>query len=452
MLVLAGVLVAAAAGQSHAALKVIWPKNNSIVRESVNVAVDATNVPPDAYISFYLNNSFVAAVGSPSNLSGGRKAYTWVWDSRDPINLGRPNDAPKRPEDGLYDITVQAVGSDGKAVDRTLVRVRLANKVTSVSAAKPVSLKYDYRNGLRKKYAVRIGVTLAEVGGAAIKSTQEIQSTTYTGIASVEDLHSAALALMRYKPIDPKFTSFGKPQGMLTGFDAGSIYQLVDSHGLVKESDLFSTVGIRTSPSFAVDFRTPLPPKPVHEGESWSGEIGVSMPRLGGALDSDASLVLEGLEWAGGRECAKIGIKANTVTNIQLSLEDQTGAGTGGPQQATSSSAQIKGTGTDWFAFRTGELVRRELTLDVDTQMDQTMVSRLTEGLGLGSGTDTSSSSASSGRAPSDTGPGSEEMALANQYAKTASSFFRGGGASSGAAAQGSRVRLRIRVSAKLVN
>jgi len=85
-----------AAVPSQAALLFLWPKDNGIVRESVNVAIDAKSVPQDCYVSFYLNNTFMVAVGGPATISGGRKAYTWAWDTREPINLGAINDEPKR--------------------------------------------------------------------------------------------------------------------------------------------------------------------------------------------------------------------------------------------------------------------------------------------------------------------------------------------------------------------
>ena len=54
-----------------------------------------------------------------------------------------------------------------------------------------------------------------------------------------------------------------------------------------------------------------------------------------------------------------------------------------GGAAAMGSPGRVTGTSSDWFAFRTGDLIRREVKLTVDTSMDQTAVQRLTEGLGL---------------------------------------------------------------------
>lgn len=462
-------LVLAAAAPSHAALRFLWPNDNGIVRESVRVAIDAGSVPVNAYVTFFLNDTFMAAAGVPTEISGGRKAYVWTWDTREPINLGDRNQAPQRPEDGTYTIRAVAVQSGAAtptssgsgisgALDTGSITVRLANRVTSVPADTPLTLQYRYSLAQRQKYDVTLRLTVAEIGGAPIQSKQEVQTVRYTGIASVEDLRGTAMALMRYRPAETSISRFGRNLGEFAGFEQGSIYQLVDNRGRVHDQDLFSTVGIARSPAYTIDFRTPLPRGQVRSGDQWSGTLAVSMPAMGEAAKAPATLTLEGLEWAGGRECARIGTEFSGSMNFSLE-----GMGQGlsmAPIQGGMGQqpAQFTATGTDWFAFRTGELVRREVTVDVDAFLESATVQALNQGLGLGTGEATTpSASTPYGRnRPEYAGPGDEEMALAEDYQRSVEGIGRmlSGGAPSisSPAAQGTQVKLRVRLSARLVN
>lgn len=490
-------LVGAAAlltsSQASAALRILWPHNNAVVRESVQVAVLASSVPQDSYVTFLLNNTFMESVGYPKTISGGRKAFAWSWDTRTPLNLGKPNEAPKRPSDGVYDITAQVVGSDGKVSDRAVIQVRLANRVTSVSANKPITLKYHYVPGTERKYAVRIGVSVAEVGGAPVTTTQEVHALAYTGVASVEDLRTATTALMRFKPGDTNFVRFGKPVGPLQGFDAGSIYQVVDVFGRVQAADLFSTVGVLTSPEFVPDYRTPLPRVKVRSGDQWTGMIGVSLPQMGEAARADCTCILEGLEWAGGKECAKIDLDFSGLTKVTMNSGDQSMGGAqfgGAPGGATvpgealgmaapaapgfgssvgggafgsmaggtpgvGAPAHVKGTGSDWFAFRTGELIRRELTADVEATLDSNAASYVTEGLGLGTSDTATAAAATPGSAlgaPAAPGePGAEEYNMARGMAAMGEKLMGAMATPADTLSQGVKVKFRVRVSAKLV-
>lgn len=450
---------------SHAALVFLWPKDNGIVREGVNVAIDAKSVPADSYVSFYLNDTFMVAVGEPSTISGGRKAYTWAWDTREPINLGAINDEAKRPADGQYEIRGQAVDATGKVVDQATVKVRLANRVTSVSQDTPVDLKYRFSAGAQRKYSVRVSVTVSEIGGAPISSTQQVQSLTYVGAESIADVRSATLALVRYYPSDTSLRQFGRPLGELPGFDAGSKYELVDNYGRVVEEDMFSTAGIMVDPAFAVDYRLPLPRGKVRAGDQWTGPLGFSMPAMGKAASVDGEFRLEGLEWAGGRECARIGSDITGTSEFTFTPVAQGGA-MGGPDMGFGPSGpmavrpgKVTGKCTDWFAFRSGQLIRREATLDVDAYMDSNAVQAINEGLGL-SGAGESGMPAPESPAgyssPSSSGsaPGDEEMALVEDYQRRVGSIF-GSGAGPGASTvtqQGTRVKFKVRVSARLLN
>lgn len=495
---LAAVCLAAAA-PAAAALQFLWPVNNGFVRESVNVAVAVTGPESSqvGYVQFFLNGKFIVAVGFTRPISGGRQAYTWAWDTRDPINLGGANESAKRPADGPYEIRAVAISQDGKPLDDKTIKVQLANQVRSVSPNTRIPLKYTYRAGMRKKYAVNVSVTLDEVGGAPVKSNQPVQTVAFTGLASVEDIQPGGVALLRYRPDEDRLSIFGRKYGPLPGFSQGSLYQLVSTSGRVVETDLFSTVGVRTNQAFGIDYRTPLPAGKVQVGDSWSGEIGVSLPGIADAIDTDATLTLEGLEWAGGREAAKITSRINGEIEVKLLAADQSlenlgqssamagpdgaptampGAlpsdlpsesglaslglgqapvfsptGTGGlPGQGA--PGQVTGSGSDWFAFRTGELIRREVKLVVDTTMDQTSVQRLTEGLGLSTPESASTLAGSPGTEYS--GPDAAEQELIDQYQSGVNRMrnLLSGPGRGAAGLGGTKVKLTIQVSARLIS
>lgn len=498
VVMLAAVAAIALEVSASAALTVAWPRENAVVRETVNVAVLASSVPADSYVSFYLNDNLMVAVGAASTISGGRQAYNWVWDTREPVNLGRPNDPPKVPEDGRYTITIKAVRGD-QVVDQAVVNVRLANKVTSISPNTPVTLRYNYRQGMRKKYLVRIGVSMAEVGGAKMSSPQEFQTFSYVGVGSVEDIRGDGLALLRYRPVENSFTVYGQKWGELPGFAEGSIYQVVNNLGRVVAADLFSTVGLRTSPALAVDFRVPLPRDRVVAGQSWTGSLGLSMPGLGEAMRLEGtSFRLDSLEWAGGKECALVKSSFSGPTTLQIVAADpqlatnmypqaaapggvESGLGgqggmfganssglggqpfgaLGGPSPSVgmtggasgaSATGTISGDCSDWFAFRTGELVRRQLTAMVDARMDQSVVQKLNEGLGL------SNPNAPPSAQPAGPQPYGDTDDMINQY-ENAYSRVRGAleglnsrGAAPDGGSQTTPVKFRITLSARLMN
>ncbi len=491
----------ALAAPARAGLEFLWPVNNGFVRESVNVAaaVTGTEASQVGYVQFFLNGKFIMAAGFPRNISGGREAYMWAWDTRKPINLGGANDAPKRPADGPYEIRAVAVSKDGQQIDSKTISVQLANQVRSVSPETKIPLKYVYRVGTRKRYAVDISVTLDEVGGAPVKSNQAVQSFSFTGTASVEDLQPNGRALMRYRPEQDRLTIFGRKLGPLPGFEYGSLYEIVSTSGKVVETDLFSTVGVRTDETFAVDYRTPLPADKVQVGDTWKGKIGVSMSGISDAIHTDADFTLEGLEWAGGREAARINSQFNTSIQVKLLAADQSlesvgqqtpGAvgeegplpGPAGPlpsefpsesglasfglgqasvfsptapggASAMGSHGRVTGTASDWFAFRTGDLIRREVKLTVDTQLDQAAVQRLTEGLGL------STPESPTVTAPEEPGPGQYsgpdafEMETIDQYQRGVgriTSMLSGAGRGTGVVG-GTKVKLTILLSARLL-
>lgn len=483
-----GVCVALILGaRADAAVAFLWPKDGSIVRESVNLAVDARGIPDGAYVTFYLNDHFMSAVGVPGAISGGRKAYTWVWDTRDPVNLGQPNDQPKRPADGPYTLKARVIDSGGgdTVLGEAVINVRLANKVTSISANRPIDLSYTYHQGKTHKYLVRVGVTLKDVGGAEVSSGREVQAVSYVGLESVEDAQTPSLAVMRYRPSDTNYKLFGEALGKLPGFDAGSLYELVDGHGRVRESDLFSTAGVATDRTFGVDYRTPLPQNPVRAGDTWSAPIGLSMPGFGDA-SVDATLTFDGLEWAGGKETAKIDTKISgtAVTNLSglLAQAQQQATGSiaaggvegapasdsvfgpapvagpalGGPSLGVSgqggapAAATVTGSGSDWFAFRSGELIRRELNADVDMTVDSGSLDTLLQGLGIANpqeqNPESDNPSGSSGVRAYD----QPEEALSDITSGLRRAFGGNRSAPAGMEA-GTKIKLRVHISARLM-
>ena len=488
-------IVALFAVPSWAQLNVVWPRDGSTVRESVNVAVDASNLPSDAYVMFSLNGSFVSSSGVPNPISGGRQAYTWVWDTRQPIAL-QANAEPARLEDGPYEISIVAVQGD-TVLGRATINVQLANRVSGSITRRPLTLRYRLQDGQRKRYQVRIGVTLAEVGGAPVSSTQEIQVVSYTGLASVEDRRDDGLFLMRFRPSDTSLRLFGQSVGRFPAFESGSFYGVMNSHGRIVATDIFSTVGIKTSPAFGLDYMLALPQSPVQVGATWPGTIGMSLPGVGDAVNADASFTLDSLEWAGGRECARINSTFNGQTQVRLMLGDQnleqaiqgkdaegnlTGpsmiappslggpmpGGTAlGPMGGTgeqTATGRVTGTSSDWFAFGSGELIRRELTAVIETRLDSSAIERINQALGLGAtAQQTAMDRPTRGRgavpgSPMD-GPGAEEEALIDEYKRrrdelvgTSSGPFGGRQQAAVQTPQGVRAKLRVQISARLIN
>lgn len=488
-------IVALFAIPSWAQLNVVWPRDGSTVRESVNVAVDASNLPSDAYVMFSLNGAFVSSSGVPNPISGGRQAYTWVWDTRQPVAL-QANTEPARLEDGPYEISMVAVQGE-TVLGRASINVQLANRVSGAVTERPLTLRYRLQDGQRKRYQVRIGVTLAEVGGAPVNSTQEIQVVSYTGLASVEDRRPDGLFLMRFRPSEPNLRLFGQSVGRFPAFDSGSFYAVMNSHGRIVATDIFSTVGVKTSPAFGLDYMLGLPQTPVQVGATWPGSIGMSLPGVGNAVNADASFTFESLEWAGGRECARINSTFNGQTQVRLMLGDQNleqsitgvspeGAPAGpsliappslggptlggpalGPVGGTGEQAatgRVTGTSSDWFAFGSGELIRRELTAVIETRLDSSAIERINQALGLGATAQPAAMDRPArGRggvpgSPMD-GPGAEEEALIDEYMRgrdeflgTLGGLFGGRQQAAPQTPQGVRAKLRVQISARLIN
>ena len=314
LLAVTGLMASVPAG---AGLQFLWPVENGFVRENVNVAVAVTGAEAAqvGYVQFYLNGKFIAAVGFPRKISGGREAYTWAWDTREPINLGGATDAPKRPADGSYEIRAVAVSKDGQQIDSKTISVQLSNQVRSAAGSGPVPLSYRFSPGFRHRYSVTVAAFLTEIGGAPI-DPREIQKLSYTGQMEVVTKQNGTDALLRFRPDNTSFSLFGNPMGPLPGFDWGSRYVVSTSKGILLTVDPFSTVGFMTDPAFGLDYFTVLPGASVALGDSWEGRLSASVPMQGAAADQVAVFTLGGLEWASGEECARFDIECTGYASL----------------------------------------------------------------------------------------------------------------------------------------
>lgn len=355
--------------QTSAALKLSSPTDDQIVREKVRLTMPVSELPADMFtqdgqapdkgrpfISVYVGDSakqfFVTAL-SPEMGTVRNGQVTFYWDSKAPYRDPASPKVDKFFKDGKYLIKVSVHDSKGAVVDSASVSVQLRNKVARSNPAPAVLLTNRLAFGQTHMYGVHADVQVYEMvnriglpilGGLGMSSDFKVYQT-------VDDIRDDGTLLLRYRiDKDARVVSFGRKRDLYASDEfAPQVYRLITKMGKVVKRNVFS----RQAQYTITDVLPMLPSKPVKEGDSWPSAMTLKIEGITNQITFSGTSMLDSFEWQGGHECAKI-------------VSTMTGNGTimlaGG--KIRSESPKVDAKMTTYFAYRSGQLLRNEITLD----------------------------------------------------------------------------------------
>lgn len=356
-----------AAPAAVAAVVPLFPTEGATVRETVRIAVAKSDVPEGGYVVFTIDGDFVAAVGVPREISGGRTAFVHDWDTKAPLTaqtigfgLGA---APRYVEDGRHEIGIVIYDASGKVQDRGAVSVRVSNKIPTTIPPKPVKLAYRFATGQQMRFEIHGKVELLDIEGRPMLDNPVVLDSTSQVTVSVEDLMPGS-ALMRYRwqPM-VSILHFGQPYPQPI-FVPAATYKYVSSGGKVTEAGF----GAKSkSPTFGL-FVT-VPGGNATPGQSWTGSDYLTVPGIVQSAKLDMRQTFDSMEWESGHETAKI--KMDISTKFGLTLI---------PDRLVLPDTDMTGSGTAYFAYKSNKLISTEYVVEAKTDIDSSTLESLRSG------------------------------------------------------------------------
>ena len=360
--VLFGTLLAVAAG---AAIVPLSPAEGATVRETVRVAVAGTDVPEGGFVVFNVDGEFRVAVGVPKDVSGGKKAYVFDWDTKlSTVSPGQTGE-PTQVADGRHEIEVAVHDSTGALRDSGTVSVRVANKIPTTTPPSPTRLAYKFFIGQQLQYDVIAKVELLDIEGRPMLDDPVILTSASQVTVSVEDMMPGS-ALVRYKwqpMVSIQYLGQPYPEAVYVPTPA---YRYVSTGGKVTEAGF----GGRSKAQL-FDLFVETPGGPARPGDSWTASDVLNVPGVLRGAKVDLKSLFDSLEWESGHECAKIRTTLSsrfglTIIKDRLELPE----------------SDMAGTGTAFFAYKTGKLMSVEYVLAAQTNVDSTILDSLRSGQG----------------------------------------------------------------------
>lgn len=356
------------------ALTIISPTEGAKVREKVKIVIPRSAVPTDGFVTISVDGKFRASAALPEEMrndaNGAAPAspyYTYIWDTKAPVQSVNSTEAPIILKDGKHDVEVQVHDAIGRRVGISKVSVNVQNKPAIPNPAPPFKLYYKFHLGDQTVYRCRIDGEILDNLGQPLLSGVSAVKTDYDVIQTIEEARKDGTALVRYK-IGPDATAllYGNQIPMIgANGTSPSIYKLIDNRGKVLQSDL-----IRKTNTTITDIMAGLPTKPVQVGETWTSNFRLKIEGFGDAVPYQMNNRFDSVEWEGGRECAKIISDMTALGKIQI----LPGA------ESNDEQTPIKGTGVFYFAYKTGKLIRASATLESNLSIDQATLTNLQQG------------------------------------------------------------------------
>lgn len=360
--------------EQASALTLLSPLPDQVVREYVKISIPIKELPPDfiaskdeapdkgrPFLSLYIGEegqeNFVAAISGDAGIVKG-DTVTFYWDSKAPYRDPKDPKVERYYKDGRYTLRVQLHDSFGKVMDSAKVSFILRNKIPRSNPAPAVWLFNRLAYGESHTYRVRAFVQVFETVGVGKSSGIGLPILGGLGLTSdcrvmlrVEDVRPDGIYMLRLKMGEEGFvSSFGKRVRLFQpGEPTPELYRLVDKFGNVIKRNMFS----RQAKYSITDILPVLPRFGVKEGDSWPSKCNLKVEGITDTIPLTGTSLLDSFEWQNGRECAKIlsswtGSSAIAIDNGRIRSTDST----------------INANAITYFAYKTGKLVRSEITLE----------------------------------------------------------------------------------------
>ncbi len=362
-------VILALAAIPSCALQILSPTPDQVVRENVKITVPESDLPPDfvipkgeiapeklrPFVSVSVvtggQEKLVAAISASAAVAKDGKV-SFFWDSKAPFRETGVSDKNQEYhwKDGRYTLKIQLYDATGKAGESASVPIELKNKVSRRDQA--VQLVNRMAFGESHSYAVHADVQVYHVvsgtylpilGGMGMTSNFKI-------IQSVEDRRDDGSYMLRCKLDDGFVSSFGQKQELYPiGRPKPQLYRVVDRLGNVVNRNVFS----RQAKFSIMDVLPVLPGRSVKEGDSWPTKLELKVEGITRVIPFTGTSVLDSFEWQNGHQCAKI--VSDLIGSSTIYMDNG---------RVVSSSDKVKAKAITYFAFASGRMLRREVSLE----------------------------------------------------------------------------------------
>lgn len=337
---------------------ILRPADGAIVREQVRIEVPRASIPQGGFIAIYIDGRFHASLAPKSGDREPRLRY--IWDTKSPIL--DPSTGKSEPiKDGDHTITVVLHDADSRAIDRSEVRVQVANQEGIRLPGVGTRLQYRFRLGENVNYRQRdqvillAGQTGVELTGGVTGEQVAYDATTTFNLFAY-DLRGSDF-IIRQRANRQQVMAYNQPVYTLGEDMFRAVLQFVTPAGNV----VYQNVDTTTDPYvFRLLVLPILPEMRVRIGDTWQTRAPILLPDMPVERAPRVTVQnrLEGVEWEGGYPTVKIrqtydGVVPGRLEFSNFVLQD----------------AKVKLDRTLWFAFNAGRLVRSEATIEIEGQV-----------------------------------------------------------------------------------
>lgn len=337
---------------------ILRPADGAIVRERVRIEVPQASIPQGGYIGIYIDGKFQTSLAPRQDDKEPRLRY--IWDTKVPIT-DPSTQKPEPIQDGEHTIAIVLYDPDGRAIDRSEVRVQVANREGISLPAMGTRLQYRFRLGENVNYKqhdeviLLAGQTGAEITGGVTGEQVAYEADTFFNLFAYDVRGNDFI--IRQRANKQNVLAYNQPVYTLGEEMFRAVLQFITPLGNV----IYQNVDTTNDPYvFRVMVLPILPGLRVKPGDTWSSWAQILLPDMPveRARKGLAQNKLEGVEWEGGYPTVRVsqtyeGTLSGTLEFSNYVLENP----------------KVKLNRMLWFAFNAGRLVRSETTVEIEGQV-----------------------------------------------------------------------------------
>ncbi|MCX6344275.1 MAG: hypothetical protein NT018_04285 [Armatimonadetes bacterium] len=369
----AAVLMAAAQMASPGwSMTLVSPTADQVVHGKVKVIIPVSALPDKFFDIAEMEKPFISIyVGQPGSesffqaLSAGAVVrdgdiIAFMWDTKAAYHDASDAKKDKFFKDGAYSLRIdihEQTTNKSRVLDSGSVNIMLKNKLDRTNPAPGVSLVNNLSRGDQNIYKFHTEMQMFDSVGLPILGTMGL-SGDFRVVQSVEDVRPNGDIMMRARLDNnsPVAISLFGERAKLYEYDKvlPNVYRLMNKYGEVLTENIF-----RKQAEFSVTDVLPVLPKTsVKEGDSWPSQMNLKLEGLTDMIRLSGPCSLDSFEWEGDTECVKLVSKMEGSGIISVN------------GNKIRSGSTIKAYVVTYFAYKTGKMVSRIITLDFPVSIE----------------------------------------------------------------------------------
>jgi hypothetical protein len=355
------VILASILSAASADIQLVNPKDGSAVRETVNILVPVSSIPPGGFVAYTIDGVFRAAMATRTQDG---ENFVYRWDTK-ALDLTLPADHQKVRE-GQHTIMVQACDAGGKVVGpQKQVTIYVKNQLNSDMPSNGLSLRYLMKPGSKNKYAFRYVLNMKSIAGNTDVADylKNMEGAEGSIIRSVEDAMNNNESLIQIMP-SGTLRTLSAGRSIPVALNETPYYSVEDGTGRASYNIESSQKGQSISLNLPI-----LPAGRVKIGSTWRSRETVFKDVLSGvSVELPLLNKLESLEWERGYPCAKIVSTFSGSIKVPFS-------------KMVPGSVNVTGERITYFAYRMGRIISSTTTATADADISSSLVKSCTEPL-----------------------------------------------------------------------